>query len=62
MWKKLNVIVERKRLGTLVFKGFMVDGAQVNWNVVCIIYGIRDPTVKMVDQKKKPNFPLNSIS
>jgi hypothetical protein len=27
LWKKLNVVVEKKRLGTLIFKGFMVDGA-----------------------------------
>jgi hypothetical protein len=52
MWKKLNAIVERKGLGTHVFKGFMVDGAQANWNVVCIIYGIEDPRLKMVDKKQ----------
>jgi hypothetical protein len=50
MWRKLNTIFEKKGLGTLIFKGFMVDGAQVNWNVVRIVYGIRDPMVKMVDK------------
>jgi len=30
MWKKLNVVVENKRVkGTPIFKGFMVDSAQV---------------------------------
>jgi len=27
MWRKLNVVVEKKGLGTPVFKGFMVDNA-----------------------------------
>ncbi len=30
MWMKLNAIVEKKGLGMLVFKGFMVDGAYAN--------------------------------
>jgi len=29
-----------------ISKGFMADGAQANWNVVCIVYGIRDPKVR----------------
>jgi hypothetical protein len=33
-----------------VFKGFMVDGAQVNLNVIHIVYGVGDPTVNMVDK------------
>ncbi len=28
-----------------------MDGAQTNWNVVRIVYGIGDPMVKMVDKK-----------
>jgi hypothetical protein len=51
MWKKLNAVVERKGLGTPTFKGLMGDGAQENWNVVRIIYGTRDPMVKMVDKE-----------
>jgi hypothetical protein len=27
LWRKLNVVVEKKRLGTPIFKGFMADGA-----------------------------------
>lgn len=52
LWKKFNSIVNKKGTGTLVFKGFMADSVQVNWNVVQIIYGTRDPMVKMVDKKR----------
>jgi hypothetical protein len=51
LWKKLNAIVQNKGLGMPVFKGFMINGAQANWNAVQIVYGIGDPTVKMVDKK-----------
>jgi hypothetical protein len=27
MWRKLNAVVKNKGLGTLIFKGFMADGA-----------------------------------
>jgi len=47
----LNAVVDRKGLGTPTFKGFMVYGAQANWNVVRIVYGIGDPTAKMVDKE-----------
>jgi hypothetical protein len=30
LWKKLNIVAERKRLGMPFFKGFMADNAQVN--------------------------------
>ncbi len=30
LWKKLNVLVEKKGLGTPVFKRFMADSAQAN--------------------------------
>jgi hypothetical protein len=33
------------------FKGFMVNNAQENWNVVCIIYGIGNPIMKSIDKK-----------
>jgi hypothetical protein len=52
LWKKLNAIVEKKKLGTLIFKGFMVNGVQANQNVVQIIYGTRNPMVKMVDKEQ----------
>jgi len=52
LWKKLNVVVKKKGLGMLVFKQFMVDGAQGNWNVIHIVYGIEDLIVKMVDKER----------
>jgi hypothetical protein len=51
MWRKLNAIFEKKESGMPIFKGFMVDDAQSNWNVVRIVYGIGDPMVKMVDKE-----------
>jgi hypothetical protein len=51
LWRKLNPIIEKKGLGTPIFKGFMANGGQTNWNVVHIIYGTKDPMVKMVNKK-----------
>jgi len=28
----------------------MVDSAQANWNVVCIVYGTRDSIVKLIEK------------
>jgi hypothetical protein len=58
---KLNAIFENFFLGMPIFKGFMADDAQSNWNVVHIVYGTRDPMVKMVDKKKDLLFPLNLV-
>ncbi len=33
------------------FKGFMVDDAQANWNVVRIVYGSGNASDSMVDRK-----------
>jgi 6-phosphofructokinase len=30
LWRKLNIVAKKKRLGMPFFKGFMVDNAQVN--------------------------------
>ncbi len=30
LWKKLNTIVEKKGLNTIIFKGFMADNMQAN--------------------------------
>jgi hypothetical protein len=48
---KVECIVEKKGSSMLVFKGFMANGVQANWNVVWIVYGTRDPTLKMVDKE-----------
>jgi hypothetical protein len=50
-WRKLNTIVEKKRMGMPMFKGFTADSVQANWNVVWIVYEIGGPMVKMVDKK-----------
>jgi len=50
MWSKLNTLVRKKRLGMPIFKGFMVDGAQANLNGIHIVYGMGNPTMKMVDK------------
>jgi hypothetical protein len=33
------------------FKGFMADNAQANWNVVHIMYGFGNASMKMVDKE-----------
>ncbi len=38
------------------FKGFMAKNAEVNWNEVKIINGIKDPTVKKVDKENSCLF------
>jgi hypothetical protein len=52
LWRKLNALAEKKGLGMHVFKGFMANSAQVNWNAIQIVYGIQDPLVKMVNKKR----------
>jgi hypothetical protein len=52
MWRKLNVAINKKGMGTLMFKGFMADIVQVKWNVVWIIHGTIDPMVKMIDKEQ----------
>jgi len=51
LWRKLNAIVLKKGVRNPNFKGFMVDNAQANWNVVHIVYGIRYPIVKLIDKE-----------
>jgi len=51
LWRKLDAIVLNKGVRNPNFKGFMVDNAQANWNVVHIVYGIRDPIVKLIDKE-----------
>jgi hypothetical protein len=51
MWTKLNETMLKHKFPKLDFKGFMVDKTQTNWNVVIIIYGSKDPFVRMVDKE-----------
>ena len=39
-----------------VFKGFMVDSAQANWNAVKIVYGSRDPKVPIEGRERTSFF------
>jgi hypothetical protein len=50
MWKKLNETMLKHRFPKPNFKGFMVNNAQANWNV--IIYGSKDSSIKMVDKER----------
>jgi hypothetical protein len=51
LWMKLNTTVLKKGVTNPNFKGFMVDSAQSNWNVVHIVYGTRDLVVNMIDKE-----------
>jgi hypothetical protein len=48
---QLNETMLKNKFPKPNFKGFMVDNAQINWNVVIIVYGLGDPYVKMVDME-----------
>jgi len=51
MWTKLNEMMLGHMFPKSKFKGFMVDNAQANWNIVRIVCGSSDPYVKMVDKE-----------
>jgi len=40
LWRKLNTIVEKKRMGTPMFKGFMADSAQANGMLFRLFMGL----------------------
>ena len=46
-WKNLNHVVALHGVLNPKFKGFMVDSAQANWNVVRTVYSSGDPKVPM---------------
>jgi hypothetical protein len=51
MWTKLNDMMQKHNFPKLIFKGFMSDNAQANWNTMRIFYGSRDPSMKMIDKE-----------
>jgi len=51
MWRSLNEVIRCNGMVNTNFKGFMADIAQVNWNVVRIIYGKRNPKIEMLNRK-----------
>jgi hypothetical protein len=52
LWKKFNEIMLKHINIKPCFKGFMVDNPQANYNVVKIIYGTRNSTMKMVHKER----------
>jgi hypothetical protein len=51
MWIKLNEMMLKHGFPKPNFKGFMVNNTQANWNMVKIVYGSRDPSVRMVGKE-----------
>ncbi len=51
LWRKLNATIPKKGETNPNFKGFMVDNAQANWNVIHTFYGTRIPTIKLIDKE-----------
>jgi hypothetical protein len=52
LWRKINTLMLKHDLSTTNFKGFMANGAHVNWDVIIIIYGLGNPTMCM-DRKER---------
>jgi hypothetical protein len=46
MWTTFNETILKHKFPKPKFKGFMVDNAQANWNVVKIVYGLGDPILR----------------
>jgi hypothetical protein len=51
MWTKLNETMLKTGFPKSNFKGFMANSTQANWNTVEIIYGLGDPSIRMVDKE-----------
>jgi hypothetical protein len=52
MWTNFNDMMQKHSFPKLNFKGFMVNNTQANWNVVKIVYGPRDPSMRMIDKER----------
>jgi hypothetical protein len=50
MWTKLNQTILKHGFPKPNFKGFMANSAQANWNAIKIVYGSRDPSIRMVEE------------
>jgi hypothetical protein len=51
MWTKLNETMLKHTFPKPNFKGFMANNAQTNWSMIKIVYGSKDPSIKMVDKE-----------
>ncbi len=49
-------VVQKHGVHNPNFKGFMVDSAQANFNVVWRIFGYGNPTISIVDKKKHVSY------
>jgi hypothetical protein len=52
MWSSLVRVLEKHGVMKPNFKGFMADSAQANFNTVCRIFRVKDPTIMMLDKKR----------
>ncbi len=52
MWTKLNDMMQKHDFPKPNFKIFMANSAQTYWNAIIIIYGSREPYVKMIDKDR----------
>jgi hypothetical protein len=51
MWTKLNETMLKHKFPKPNFKGSMVNNTKANWNVIKIVYGCWDVSIKMVDRE-----------
>ena len=51
-WENLNIGMAENDVSKVIFKGFMTNSAQTNWNVVIMIYSDGDPTLPMVARER----------
>jgi len=51
MWTKLNETMLKHKFPKPNFKGLMANNTQINWNAVKIVYGLEDPSIRMVDKE-----------
>jgi hypothetical protein len=51
MWIKLNETMLKHEFPKPNFIRFMVDNTKANWNVVKIVYGLGDTSIKMVNKE-----------
>jgi hypothetical protein len=59
--QKMNHVMFRFGFANPNFKGFMANSAHANWNVVCIMYGYGDASMKMVDKEQTCLFHWNQL-
>jgi hypothetical protein len=61
MWRKLNEVMAKHGVPSPYFKGFMVNNAQVNWNVMHIVYESNDLYVQLQDKERTCSFHWSQL-